>query len=43
MGRQSAIDMQYRRVRLDRQNTSLPGGSFDPSYWSVSAGIAMRY
>jgi len=43
MGAKSALDLQYRNVRLERQDTGLPGGSFDPSFWSVSAGIAMRY
>jgi hypothetical protein len=43
MGRTSGIDLQYRNVLLKKQSDALPAGSFDPSYWSMSVGISMRY
>jgi len=39
-----SIDLQTRYVFMQKQNTALPSqGSFDPDFWSTSAGVAIHF
>ena len=35
------LDLQGRYVFLKNQATALPSGSFNPSFWTLSAGLAI--
>jgi hypothetical protein len=37
------LDLQGRYVFLDPQSTELASGDFDPSFWTVSAGLAIGF
>ena len=37
------LDLQGRYVFMDEQATQLSSGNFDPSFWSVSAGLAIGF
>lgn len=37
------LDFQGRYVFLEKQSTSLASGDFDPSFWTISAGLAVGF
>lgn len=37
------LDLQGRYVFLEEQATALSSGDFDPSFWTVSAGVAIGF
>jgi hypothetical protein len=39
----AALDLQGRYVFLDKQKTALSNGEFDPSFWQLSAGLAIGF
>jgi opacity protein-like surface antigen len=39
----AALDIQGRYVFLDEQKTELASGTFDPSFWQLSAGVAIGF
>jgi hypothetical protein len=38
-----SLDLQTRYVFMNKQPTSVAQGSFDPDFWSTSAGIAIHF
>jgi len=38
-----SLDLQTRYVFMNKQPTSVSQGSFDPDFWSTSAGIAIHF
>jgi hypothetical protein len=39
----ASLDLQGRYVFLGQQKTELANGTFDPSFWQVSAGLAIGF
>lgn len=39
----AALDLQGRYVFLGQQKTALANGEFDPSFWQLSAGLAIGF
>jgi len=37
------LDLQGRYVYLDKKSTALASGDFDPSFWTLSAGVAIGF
>ena len=43
IGPMTAIDLNGRYVFMEKQRSQLPPNQFDPDFWSVAAGLAIKF